>query len=477
MHIGEIHVHETVLACKSCGHGPVHSDDLARLVAPGTNFGFDVTVYVGLAGLVRCQTADEIVVDLKSRNVYISNSHVRNLTTRFLAYLAIAHEQAGSAISEHLASNGGYILHIDSTSRVGSRKLMAGIDEVSGFVLLSVHLNQETAEDVAEFLRGVIGRFGLPLGIASDMARSIHCAITGMDELKDLPHYICHFHFLRDAGKDLFEEEYKSFSKLLDAHNLNSRLTDWYKTLSPLISDQSKLIEQLLNAFAQNDEAACQAAMSQIDLPTTVALLLESARSCLAQCGGYGFPFDRPMLTSYEHLLHIHKALDAIDQDNESTFTQLIKRITTTFQKLADDRKLAKSAKKLRTRVKLFDRLRNAFHVAPVHGTDGLNDPGAGAECDIKSIEPEVMLLSTELDINQPKHLKLREQIEPHHHGLFRSPLTVTTPDGSSRMIYPQRTNNINEQLFRELKHQTQRRTGTQPSAVRFDATPPEVLL
>ena len=50
-------------------------------------------------------------------------------------------------------------------------------------------------------------------------------------------------------------------------------------------------------------------------------------------------------------------------------------------------------------------------------------------------------------------------QIDKYHDKLFADPITVLTPHGP-RVIQPQRTNNIMERLFRDMRHGARRRTG-----------------
>jgi hypothetical protein len=53
------------------------------------------------------------------------------------------------------------------------------------------------------------------------------------------------------------------------------------------------------------------------------------------------------------------------------------------------------------------------------------------------------------------------EQLEHYGPKLFAAPLVVSTPQGP-RTIQPQRTNNIMERFFRDLKRDGRRKTGAQ---------------
>jgi len=473
MHIGRFQVRETVLHCKACSSGPVHSEELAALVAPRANFGYDVVVYCGIARFQRHCSEEEVVRELAKHNVSISASEVRNLAGRFAAYLAIAHAQAGPAVAAHLAINGGYILHLDSTSRLNSRKIMTGIDEISGLILLNIRLTSETAQNVSDFLRAIIRSYGVPLAVASDMAASIRSAVTSMDELTGIPHFICHFHFLRDAGKDLFQEEYRDFEKRLESHGATKVLKEFRRSMESQLIDDRELIDTFINSLRAD------APVPQLDASRTAALLAESVLCSKRQTGGYGFPFDRPALTYYEHLLRIARAFDALRSRPglSRKETRLINRLTAPLERIKDDELLVDMAQDLRNRASTFDELRAALRIAPADVPAGLNHPGADSTADITAIERDVKALRDNLDTSRPEMLKLQEQIDRHWHGLFHPPIVVTDSEGNEHTIYPQRTNNILEQFFRAQNHAQRRRTGVELSAARFDAIPIDSLL
>ena len=480
LHIGRFRAHETVLCCPRCSTGPIRSEQLAALVPPGGNLGYDIMIHAGTARLRQHRSEAEVVAELADHNVTISLSEVRVLTGRFVTYLGIAHLEAAPAIAAHLALNGGYILHLDSTSRRGSHKLMAAIDELSGLVLLSVKFGSETGEQVAGFLRRVIARYGRPLGLASDMAASIRAAKALVEELDAVPLYICHFHFLRDAGKDLMQADYRGFARRLDGHDTDAKLARFGQRIEGDLKKHRAAVDDLLDRIdaVGGDRVA---PLSLPDLPpgTMAALLLQSARQAQCQGDGYGFPFDRPKLAEYEHLLRVGQTLGILRDNHPLAKAQrrLIERLCRPFEAIEKDRKLAAMATRLRRHEAIFEQLRQSLRLAPPGSGDGLNHPGLAPDEDIATIEAEVKAFRDGLDIEQPGLLKLQEQLDRHWDGLFRPPIHVTTADGRELVIHPQRTNNILEQFFRALNHLKRRCSGTELSAARFDAILPDSLL
>ncbi|MBA7551558.1 hypothetical protein ES705_44102 [subsurface metagenome] len=54
------------------------------------------------------------------------------------------------------------------------------------------------------------------------MGRALLSAIS--EVFPNTPHYICHFHFLRDLGKDLLEKEYSIIRNTLKKYGVTSQL-------------------------------------------------------------------------------------------------------------------------------------------------------------------------------------------------------------------------------------------------------------
>lgn len=475
LHIGQVQVHETVLHCRDCG-GVYGSEKLAELVAPGCNFGHDIVVAAGENRLQNMRSVEETCEEFRQQNIEISDRQIKELVSRFAVSLGMVHLEAAPEISEHLKSNGGYILHIDSTSKMGSRKLLSGIDEISGFVLLSVSLKNETADQIAEFINTNIKRFGRPLAIASDMAKSISCALTTNEELADIPHYICHMHFLRDCGKDIMEESYQQFCKYFDQHKITAKLKIQLQNMPPLSELEHTRLNELIDNLALPEN---QAVVPDLQAETLLRFILDNILENEKSTYGCGFPFDRPKYAFYQHILEAEQVIEKLRKSPRIP-DQLKKKVNRIHQLLAtlkNDRKLTAAAKKLESRIDTFETLREHLRLTTEDKPNTLNLSGIQPEDNIYTIEEAVRKFRDELDLTIPVNIKLQEQLDRHWHGLFRPPITITTTDQAPIIIHPQRTNNILEQFFRTINHSERRRTGTQYSAARLDAALPDTLL
>jgi len=99
------------------------------------------------------------------------------------------------------------ILAIDGLQPdVGHEVLWVIRDCLSGQVLLARSLLSAMAEDLAGLLREVVAAIGVPVaGIVSDGQHSIRLAVQQV--LPDVPHQLCHFHYLREAALPIFEAD------------------------------------------------------------------------------------------------------------------------------------------------------------------------------------------------------------------------------------------------------------------------------
>jgi hypothetical protein len=63
-----------------------------------------------------------------------------------------------------------------------------------------------TQDDLADLLREVKWALGVSIvGVISDGQSSIRCAVE--KALLDVPHQLCHFHYLREAAKPVYEAD------------------------------------------------------------------------------------------------------------------------------------------------------------------------------------------------------------------------------------------------------------------------------
>jgi hypothetical protein len=183
-------------------------------------------------------------------------------------------------------------------------------------------------------------------------------------------------------------------------------------------------------------------------------------------CGdAYGFPFDRPLLEFAQRLLDLNRRLPkfmGILPKNRQHDHHALCKLAREIRTVADDPALRHAIEQLRQRTQVFDRLRKAMCIAPPGGSSGINDDGTSEA--ISSIRQGVERFRRKLDEDgklstDPLYRKMADQIDKYGDKLFADPVEVHTPNGLVT-IYPQRTNNILEQFFREMRRGNRRKTG-----------------
>ena len=169
-------------------------------------FGLDVIALSGVQRHRHHRSVPEIHQALRTQGVAIAERSVTNLLDRYDELLATAVTDSGR-LRSLLAQQGRVILALDGLQPdVGHEVLWVIRDCLSGEVLLARSLLSGTAADLAPLLREVAEAVGVPVtGVVSDGQTSIRRAVERA--LPGVPHQLCHFHFLREAARPVFEAD------------------------------------------------------------------------------------------------------------------------------------------------------------------------------------------------------------------------------------------------------------------------------
>jgi hypothetical protein len=454
LHIGHFTAHETQTYCPRCADQPVFlAEELQQLVPPGARYGYDVMAYVGQAIFLRCRNGREIQQEFNGRNIAISLREIDYLGRRFIVYLALAHEQSQEKIRQFMGTLGGYILHLDGTCEGDSPHLMSTIDALSKIVLDNIKIPTENARQLTPFLRGIQRAYGEPIALVHDMGAAILKAVA--EVFPNVPDFICHFHFLKDIGKDLLGHDYSTLRRHLRTHRIRSRLRKTAKEVKKAIEDNSDA-RQCLHYYLES---------TQLDEPDTplrplvaVYLIISWVLEAKNESNGFGFPFDRPHLDFYLRLQEAYPKLKALKQ-NMGADASLLPLMS--IRKTLIDEALSSTVSRMLDAVRVFDQLRAVMRIAQPDSREGLNDEG---DTDMATIKARLTRFRHSEEIKNLAattlaYRKMLKQIDKYRDKLFADPIQVSTKTGST-FIRPQRTNNILEQFFRYLKRNGRKRSG-----------------
>jgi len=173
---------------------------------PHHEFGLDVIALVGTLRHAQHRSVPEIHQQLSRRGLVLAQRTVTNLLDRYDELRALASCDT-ARLRPLLQEQGHLILALDGLQPdVGHEVLWVVRDCLSGKPLLTRSLLSATQKDLATLLTEVVEALGLPVtAVVSDGQHSIRKAVA--QALPGVPHQLCHFHYLREAARPLYEAD------------------------------------------------------------------------------------------------------------------------------------------------------------------------------------------------------------------------------------------------------------------------------
>jgi hypothetical protein len=185
---------------------PYRPEAEGRYALPRHEFGLDVVALVGALRYAEHRSVPEIHRHLVSRGLRVAERTVTNLLDRYDELLAVALTD-DRRLEGLLAEQGRVILALDGLQPdVGHEVLWVIRDCLSGEILLAKSLLSARQQDLAELLGQVRDGLAVPIaGVVSDGQHSIRKAVAAA--LPGAPHQLCHFHYLREAARPIYEAD------------------------------------------------------------------------------------------------------------------------------------------------------------------------------------------------------------------------------------------------------------------------------
>jgi Transposase, Mutator family len=177
-----------------------------RLALPHHEFGLDVLALVGQLRHAEHRSTTEIHQELVRCGLALAQRTVTNLLDRYDELRALdAIDPA--RFSDQLAGQPNVVLALDGLQPdVGHEVLWVLRDCISGQVLLARSLLSATQGDLAALLGEVRDALPVPItAVVSDGQHSIRKAVK--EALPDASHQLCHFHYLREAARPIYEAD------------------------------------------------------------------------------------------------------------------------------------------------------------------------------------------------------------------------------------------------------------------------------
>lgn len=478
LHVGAFYIHETWKICANCA--TVHrSRELERILPAKCNFGYDVIVRVGQRLFMDNRTLGEVKDELAAEKVHISENGISFLGSKFIAYLSLAHCRAANRIKAVMRQNSGYMLHVDATCDGGSPMLLSGMDAITSIVLWNSKIPTEKANNIIPFLQEVKELYGEPLLVVADMGKGIEASVIKVFG-KDMRLLICHFHFLRDIGKDLLSKQYEKIRSLLRKHGVGEKLRYRLRMLREVVEQNPGLVKRFDSDIAIQGDLT-EKEKKQVPV-LAVYFLIQWALAGKGTGDAYGFPFDRPHLAFVLRIKEVFRQLDILKElfsENQHKYNHPFIKASNDIRVIVEDKVLWQTVDKMEAQIEIFDKLREAMRIAPRGAEKGLNDEGSDES--INKIEARVQkFMTAELKNTRmkdtPEHKNMIKQLNKYWDRLFADPVVIDTSNGRIS-IQPQRTNNIMERFFRGIKRDYRRKTGNNSMAQKLGVMNANTLL
>lgn len=187
-------------------HRALRPEEEGCWALPHGEFGLDVIALIGSLRYASHRSVPGIHQALCDRGLSIAERTVTHLLQRYEELVAL-HLADQPRSHNRLQQQGQVILALDGLQPdVGHEVLWVVRDYLSGEVLLARSLLSACEADLAKLLQEVHQALPVPIkGVISDGQRSIRNAVGAA--LADVPHQLCHFHYLREAAKPVYEAD------------------------------------------------------------------------------------------------------------------------------------------------------------------------------------------------------------------------------------------------------------------------------
>ena len=392
-------------------------------------------------------------------------------------------------------SDGGWPLHIDATGEDGRGTLLVALAGWRRWVLGSWKIPTEHTEAILPCLHEVVKKFGTPCAIMRDLGRAITPAVnTLLTELElNIPVLACHMHFLKDIGKDLLNPAYGELRALFKRYKILAKLRSLSRDLGRKIGTNSRQAREHVKAWQQQDASDYSIPQGVAGI-ATVRTITQWILDYKADSTGLDYPFDRPYLDLYDRCMTAYRAVDAFiyTKPSDPKVLKTLKRLRRIIAAVASEVPFKQIVRRLRSRSKLFDELRDTLRLVPksssgrskINVSKTLTSDQVAA--DLRDIRQQVENLTVSLEKRRPKRGPAKDtrnaidlilrHIKDHSDYLWGHVIYISKETGKQIRIV-NRTNNILESFFRGMKHDERRRSGRKILTQDFENLPPEAAL
>jgi hypothetical protein len=188
-------------------HQPYRPEEEGHWALPHGECGLDVIALVGTLRYREHRSVSEIHQQLKERGVHVCERTVEYAMHRYEELVSV-HLHNRERFHRLLSKQGRVLLAIDGLQPdVGHEVLWVIREVLSGEIVVAKPLLSSSQEDLATLLTEAKNALpAIPInGLISDGQLSIRGAVAQV--FAGVPHQLCHFHYLREAAKPIYEAD------------------------------------------------------------------------------------------------------------------------------------------------------------------------------------------------------------------------------------------------------------------------------
>jgi len=185
---------------------PYRPEEEGRLALPKHEFGLDVIALVGALRYAQHRSVPEIHHELERRHMAIAPRTVLNLLARYEELVTLSLTDT-ARLKRLTHAQGRVVLALDGLQPDVGHEVLWGVrDCLSTEILCVQSLLSAPQADLTALLKVVRQTVDVPIaGVISDGQLSIRRAVAAA--LPTIPHQLCHFHYLREAAKPIYEAD------------------------------------------------------------------------------------------------------------------------------------------------------------------------------------------------------------------------------------------------------------------------------
>lgn len=467
---------------------------LSQLLLPRRTVGYDVMVFVGLERFVHHRQREEIQVALEAQyGITLSTGELSRLAHDFLVYLEALHHQRAADFRVLFEQDGGWPMHIDATGEDGRGTLLVVYAGWRGWVLGSWKIPTERADAILPRLHQIAERFGPPCAIMRDLGRAMIEASRDFVAKRKLsiPVLGCHFHFLKDVGKDLLEPGHDQLRGLLRRFDVRGQLRALARDLGRQLGADIETARTKIESWLAHDSQGHQLPVGPLGI-ALVRALTQWVLDYPADGHDEGFPFDLPYRDLFRRCCTALRAVEAFLCDtscDDVKVKKLLERLHRIVEPVRSQVPFQRTAVVLEARARLFTELRQALRlrVKPAANDDlsvARGDPKALDA--LQDIQQSVDKLAASLRVRRPQRGPAQDtrqaidivldHLERHGPSLWGHAITQPAiAGGGSRLV--ERSNLPLESFFHRLKHGERRRSGRKTLTQDLENLPAPALI